>query len=192
MWRQDEGGRFALYLLIGLACLAFPGSFQAQPEDRQDDPFVTRTALREVILLTEEEAGQFRLTVGQLKSAVQTKSLTKSLKSIDGPRIIFQEPDLIDGMVRTATPLDLSVAFKPNLAPVDKTSLKVQARKGIFRKSLTDIVMPYMIPDGEGGWSFVIENVRIPQGNFRIEISIADQRDGETVQEFLFQVTKRL
>ena len=52
--------------------------------------------------------------------------------------------------------------------------------------------MPYVIPDGEGGWSFVIENVSIPQGNFPIEITIADQRDGETVQEFLFQVTKPL
>ena len=196
MWRQGEGGRFALYLLIAFVCLAvsgsFQASFQAQLEGRQDDPLATRAALREVILLTEEEAGGLRLTEAQLESAIQAESFTKSLKSSDGPRIIFQKPDLIDGVVRTTTPLALSVAFQPNLAPVDKASLKVQARKGIFRKSLTDIVMPYVIPDGEGGWSFVIENVRIPQGNFRIEITIADQRAGETVQEFLFQVTKRL
>ncbi|MDE0205619.1 MAG: hypothetical protein OXP66_06295 [Candidatus Tectomicrobia bacterium] len=191
MWRQGERGRLALCLLISLACL-FPGLFQAQPVGQQDYPLETRTALREVILLTEEEAGQFRLTAEQLKAAVQTKSIAKSVKSIDGPHIIFQKPDLIDGLVRTTTPLSLSVAFQPNLAPVDKASLKVRARKGIFGKNLTDIVLPYVVPHGEGGWSFVIENVRIPQGNFRIEITIADQEGGETVQEFLFQVTKRL
>ena len=192
MRQGSKHDRFIVYVLVGLICLSVPGPFQAQPEPRQDGRLAARTALREVLLLTEEEAGQFRLTEEQLKSAVQTKSLAKSLKNISGPRIVFQKPDLIDGIVRTTTPLALSVAFKPNLAPIDKTSLKVRARKGIFRKNLTDIVMPYVKPDDEGGWSFVIENVSIPQGNFRIEITIADQRDGETVQEFLFQVTKRL
>lgn len=191
MWQRGECGRFALYLLIGLAWL-FPGSFQAQPEGRQDDPLGTRASLREVILLTDEEAGDFRLTETQLEAAFQAESFAKSLEISDGPRIIFQEPDLIDGLVKTTTPLDLSVAFEPNLAPINMQSLEVRARKGIFRKSLTHIVMPYVTPDGEGGWSFVIENVTIPQGNFRIEITIADQRDGETVQEFLFQVTKQL
>ena len=148
-----------------------------------------RTSLREVILLTEEEAGQLRMTAEQLRLEVQTK--TKSLKSISGPHIVFQKPDLIEGVVRTTTPLDLSVAFKPNLAPVNMESLAVRARKGIFKKNLTDIVMPYVKPDDDGGFSFAIESAVIPRGNFRIEITIADQNGERTIQGYHFQITRQ-
>ena len=184
MRQKDKHERFMVYVLIGLLSLSIPGRFQARSE-RQDDYPVPR----EVVLMTEEEAVQFRLTEATLMEAVQSQ--TKSLKSISGPRIVFREPGIIDGIVRTTTPLDLSVAFEPNLAPVDVQSLEVRARKGLFKKSLTSIVMPYVIPDGDGGWSFGIAGASIPHGNFRIEISISDQNGERTAQTYYFQVSRR-
>ena len=185
MRQKDKHGRFMVYVLIGLLCLSIPGRFQARPERVGGD----YPAPRDVILLTEEEAVQFRLTEETLMEAVQSQP--KSLQSISGPRIVFREPDIIDGIVRTTTPLDLSVAFKPNLAPINMESLEVRARKGILKKSLTSIVMPYVMPDGEGGWSFVVESASIPRGNFRIEIAIADRNGERTVESFYFQVTRQ-
>lgn len=176
--------RVMLCVLVGLLCLSFPGLFQAQSEQPA------------VILLTEEEAARLRLTEEQFEWQVEYQRGTLSHGDSDpqpGPRIDFQSPAIDDdGVIRATTPLDLSVAFKPNRAPVNMESLEVRARKGVFKKIMTSTVLPYVVPDGDGGWRFVVESVAIPRGRFRIEIDIADENGEKTIQTYFFQITREI
>jgi hypothetical protein len=63
------------------------------------------------------------------------------------------------------------------------TSLQVKARKGIFKKSLTERLQPYI-----QGTSIVAQKVKMPSGQFIIEIDIADQEGARTFQRYYLQV----
>ena len=175
--------RVMLCVPAGLLCFSLLGLIQAQPKQGA------------VVLLTEEEAARLRLSEEQFEWQVEYERGTLSSDNSDpqpGPRIEFQSPDLIDGLrVETTTPLDLAVAFRPNRAPVNGLSLKVVARKGVFWKDLTDMVLPYLVRDGDG-WRFIIQSAAIPRGNFRIEIDIADENGVPTVQSYFFRITKEI
>jgi len=106
---------------------------------------------------------------------------------LQGPVIIIQKPKVIEieegPTIFTVSPTDLSVLFKRNEAPVDMSTLKVWAKRGLFKKSLTELLKPYM-----KGTMLQAESVEIPEGRFRIGFEIADERGQKTVVEYRLEV----
>jgi hypothetical protein len=105
-----------------------------------------------------------------------------------GPIIIVQKPTVVDldnvQTIEAATPIDIDVLFQPRSLPVDMNSLDIEARKGFFSKSLTDMLKPYV-----HGTSLQVQNAQIPQGKFLLEISIADQEGDTTTQSYRLEIT---
>jgi hypothetical protein len=158
-------------LIIGLVSLMHGGAAPAQ--SAQDET--------EVVLLTDAEAEQLRVTDADLLLPVSTPMTS------DGPHIVLRRPDITGTgktpTVTTSSPTDLTVVFEPNRAPIDMTSLQVKARKGIFKQSLTERLQPYI-----QGTSIVAQKVKMPSGKFIIEIDIADQEGARTFQRYYLQV----
>ncbi|MCK6553162.1 hypothetical protein L6Q96_01045 [Candidatus Binatia bacterium] len=104
-----------------------------------------------------------------------------------GPRIDVKAPQVrtdTDGaLIETRTPASLVIRFEPNPAPVNMGSLEVTARKGIFSKSLTDLLKPYV-----KGTSLAVDAVEIPAGKFIVEIAVADENGAQTVETFRLRV----
>jgi hypothetical protein len=146
------------------------------------DPQTSPTLLG-VALLTNEEAHQFQLTDQEwlLPTAMPSPG--------QGPHVMVQKPQVLaasETPTLTATsPTDLLVVFKPNRAPVNMDSLEVQARKGIFKISLTDRLKPYI-----QGTTIQAPNLEIPSGKFLIEIGIADVQGERTFRKYYLQVNK--
>ncbi len=94
------------------------------------------------VLFGPADAGKLRMTNEEWGHVARSRSLST------GPIIAVEKPkvDDIDGVptIATDTPTDLLVVFKQRTAPVDMNSLDVEARKGWFSKSLTDMVRPYV------------------------------------------------
>lgn len=89
-------------------------------------------------------------------------------------------------IVQLRTPTELWVEFEQGSAPVDMDSLEVQARRGIFTKSLTDAFRPYV-----RGTALRVRDVEVPAGRFLIEISIADVTGTITAETYRLQVDTR-
>jgi len=136
-----------------------------------------------ITLLTPLEADQLRLTDSEWLQSGRTRSLTLP----EGPRIVMQRPSVKEtgaGLTIVAgTPTDFYILFEPNQAPVNMDSLQIRARKGIFAKSLTAVLHPYI-----RGTSLQANTVRIPEGRFRIEIGIADMAGAQTIQTYALEV----
>ena len=164
-----------LSVLLGVVWLSVSGPLQAQ------------TGFERPFLLTEEEAGKLRLPrepdfykSGPSQETLQSPS--------SGPTIVFKRPALVDEnaalpTLTITTPLDLSIAFEPNLDAVDMASLKVRAVKGWFHRSLTERLQPHV-----EGTTLIVQNLNIPVGTFRVEISIADRRGRRTVRAYYLYV----
>jgi uncharacterized protein YndB with AHSA1/START domain len=139
-----------------------------------------------VVLLTPEEAKQLRMTMRDWPPTRRTRGLVVPA----GPRIVVQTPQLKDTgtgqTIETVTPANLVITFEQNAAPVDMHSLQVTARKGLFSKTLTEILAPYV-----QGTTLQVRNATIPQGNFLIEIEIADGKGARTVETYRLHVTER-
>ena len=69
--------------------------------------------------------------------------------------------------------------FEPREVAVDMRSLAVWARKSICKKSLTDWLKPYI-----RGNTIVVDGLKLPTGQFVLEIQIAD-KDGERTSQKL-------
>lgn len=103
-----------------------------------------------------------------------------------GPTIVVRRPQLVPGdvpTIETQSPTDLDVIFEPRDAPVRMDSLNVEARKGFFSRSLTDLVRPYVHGD-----SIEMTNVEIPSGRFMLDISIADTSGNITDATYRLEV----
>jgi hypothetical protein len=62
-------------------------------------------------------------------------------------------------------------------------SLRVQARKGIFTKSLTETLQPYT-----RGTRVEATAVQVPEGRFAIQIDIADLQGRKTSETYRLEV----
>ena len=85
-------------------------------------------------LLTENEAVKLRLPGGPDRYKSGPSQETLQFPS-PGPTILFKWPPLVEQtthppILTITTPLDLSIAFEPNLDTVDMASLEVCAVKG--------------------------------------------------------------
>ena len=167
--------RFILSVLVGFVHLSAPGQLRAQ----SDAPPAHS------VLLTEEEAEQLRLTGEEWLQPVRGRQPRSQ-----GPSIVFQSPSITSvranpPTITTVTPLNLFVTFEPNPAPIDMASLKVQAKKGLLRKSLIDRLRPFI-----AGTTIRAEDLEIPTGKFYIEIEIADSDGQKTLREYYLQVSE--
>jgi hypothetical protein len=135
-------------------------------------------------LFTPQEAQQLQLT----EEIEQPRTRTRALQR--GPRIVIQNPLVRDTpagpTIETVSPTDLLVAFEADSTPVDMDSLQIQARKGIFSKSLTPLLRAYVV-----GTSLQARQLQIPAGRFRIEIAIADRNGAQTVEAYYMLVRER-
>jgi hypothetical protein len=75
------------------------------------------------------------------------------------------------------------VLFNKRPAPVDMESLHVIAKKGIFSKTLTDRLKPYI-----QGTSIIAKRIKFPEGRFLIQISIADLKGMKTTETYRLKV----
>jgi hypothetical protein len=62
-------------------------------------------------------------------------------------------------------------------------SLNVEARKGLFSKSLTNLLRPYIRGD-----RIEVTNLEIPSGRFMLDVSIADTNGNTTAASYLLEV----
>ena len=121
-------------------------------------------------LLTAEEARQLDMNEADWKALRIEKY--RALPE-QGPRIEIKKPTpkLEEGksIIDMQQPADLLVAFIKNKADIDMSSLEIVASKGIFSVSLTDRLRPYIKQ-----YSLEAKDIKIPEGNYVITISIAD------------------
>jgi hypothetical protein len=140
---------------------------------------------QELILLTSEEAMQLRLTTEDLDRETGSAPRTRTISL--GPRIVIQKPQITGTAthptLETDSPADIIVAFEALHAPVNMDSLQVTAKKGWFTKSLTDRLTPFV-----EGTQLAATGVKIPRGQFLIQIAIADQQGTERVETYRLTV----
>ena len=164
------------YMTIIVSVLLSLGTF-VQAASQSDQSKAT-----DLVLITQSEAAELRLTDEDLLTPIGTPPL-----STDGPLILLRRPEVIKkgktALINTGSPTDLMILFEPNQAPINMQSLKVQARKSFFKKSLTKRLQPYI-----RGTSIIAHNVELPSGNFLIEIEIADQVGDTTFQRYRIKV----
>lgn len=111
---------------------------------------------------------------------------TDSASSVNGPSIVFEKPlPSQSAMIETGSPTALIISFGSKEADVDMSTLKIQATKGMFSKSLTPLIKPYL-----QGTRLEADKIEVPTGNFRIEISVADKNGNITRNVYGLTVTK--
>jgi hypothetical protein len=136
-----------------------------------------------LVLFTAEEADQLRLTGEEWLVAVDMPRISH------GPHIVLRHPEVDTASdtptIQTTSPTALQVLFQENRAPVDMASLRVWAKKGIFSKSLTQRLQPYI-----RGTSLEAQGLELPTGRFLIGIEIADRQGAKTTQSYFLEVTK--
>lgn len=165
--------RSFLVILLMIPTIVCGGcSNQTQPIDK------------ELVLLTPEEATRLRLTDEEWE---QEFGLIPVLPKdpLKGPNILIKRPKInhASTSIETISPIDFLISFEENLAPVDMDSLRIIAKKGFFKKSLLGLLQPYI-----SGTTIDVKAVDWPEGNFQIQIAIADSNGERTVQNFRLKV----
>lgn len=144
-------------------------------------------AQSQLVLFTVEEAKRLRHTDREWNDSAETL-VFRGLAP--GPRISVKAPRIESttsgSVIQMRTPGDFWVEFEQVGAPVNMHTLAVQARRGMFSKSLTDVFEPYI-----QGTRLRAENVQLPSGRFLIEISIADVNGTATAKTYRLQVDPR-
>jgi len=146
-------------------------------------PFPARArppAADRVVLFTIDDARKLRLSNEEWNDISRSRALSA------GPLIVIRSPQVVPGdvpTIETRTPANLVVLFEARNSPVDMSSLEVEAHKGFFSKSLTDLLRPYIHGD-----AIELSRVEIPAGKFMLVISIADQARDTTVMTYRLEV----
>ncbi len=135
-------------------------------------------------LLSNQEAEKLLLTEQEWRQSVRTRGLNT------GPQIIVKAPQLKESdkgpIMEMTVPAELDIVFQENGDPVDMSTLDIVASKGIFSKSLTDRIKPYI-----NGTEIHVKELKIPKkGRFRIKVEISDTGGGKTVENYCVVVKK--
>jgi hypothetical protein len=133
-----------------------------------------------MVLFTQQEARELRLNEREWRHMTKARALSM------GPTIIVRRPPLTPGdipTIETQSPTALDVIFEPRYAPVRMDSLNVTARKGLFSKSLTELLRPYIRGD-----TIEVSRVEIPTGRFMLDVSIADTEGNATNTSYHLEV----
>ena len=138
----------------------------------------------ESFFLSAEEAEQLHLSEAEWSMPpILSRGISK------GPRIDVQLPIIKDESnptLEAVSPLSMQVVFQENNGPVDMESLEVTAKKGFFSKSLTDRIKPFI-----EGTTLKTSGLKIPNGKFKIQISIADLQGNQTSSEYRLIITEK-
>jgi hypothetical protein len=136
------------------------------------------------VLFTPQDAAVLRLTEQEWTEPMRLRAIS------GGPRIVFQRPPVREAaqgpLLETSTPMDLLVAFEARGAAVDMQSLRVQACKGLFCKSLTETLRPYIRET-----RVEAKDVQVPEGRFAIQVAIADLQGRKTSEAYRLEVRGR-
>jgi hypothetical protein len=136
------------------------------------------------ILFTPQDAEGLRLTEEEWTKPLRTREISV------GPRIVFQRPQVREAaqgpLLETSTPVDLLVVFEARGVAVDMQSLRVQACKGLFCKSLTETLRPYIRET-----RVEARDVQVPEGRFAIKIDITDLQGRKTSGTYRLEVRGR-
>ena len=133
-----------------------------------------------VVLFTSQEARELRLNEREWRHGARQRALAM------GPKIVVRRPPLMPGdipTIETQSPTDLLVIFEPRDSPVSMDSLNITARKGLFSKSLTELLRPYIRGD-----AIEVSRVEIPTGRFMLDVSIADTKGNTTSTSYRLEV----
>ncbi len=135
-------------------------------------------------LLSDQEAEKLLLTEEEWQQSVHTRGLNT------GPQIIVNIPKLKESdkgpILEMAVPAELNIVFQENGTPVDMSTLNIVASKGIFSKSLTARIKPYI-----KGTEIHVKELKIPKkGKFRVKVEISDTGGGKTVENYRVKVKK--
>lgn len=156
-----------LFITVLLALMAVPAS--------AGEPFR---------LFSPEEAQELQLDDAEWEAGARPKSVGLGV----GPKIEVKKPLVLETdkglLIDAPTKLDLLVLFKDGVSAVDMASLNIKARKGWFSKNLTDRLKPYLL-----GQTILANDIEIPAGRFKLEISIADTGGNESIQEYLCEIS---
>ncbi|MGE4298016.1 MAG: hypothetical protein AB7E47_08310 [Desulfovibrionaceae bacterium] len=136
------------------------------------------------VLFSPEDAQALRLDQQEWDAAGMT---AKALNLSPGPGIRVVVPDVVEtesGPIVAVPPVaTILVEFLENTAPVDMATLDIVARKGWFSRSLTAKLAPYV-----EGTRLQARNLRIPTGQYKLEMRIKDIAGHATEQTFRFEV----
>jgi hypothetical protein len=146
----------------------------------------------DLILFTDQDAAQ--LDLDQLPEKESYSYFSQHIfptrtVSAKGPRIKFMQPPVTlaakGPTLETQSPTDLIVSFGESSSgnPADMSTLEVVGKKGFFKKALTDKLKPYIV-----GSQIKATNIKIPNGKFHLQISIADTAGVETIANYLLVV----
>ena len=139
-----------------------------------------------LLLFGEDDAQQLRLSEQEMIDL--RPPLTRKL--VLGPGIQIKKPSTQDtdggDTIVTLTPMNLLVEFVETIAPVDMESLEVKVKKGWFSKSLTDKLKPYV-----KGTTIEANNLKVPEGRYLIEFSVADSNGTETKATYGLKVVRQ-
>jgi len=133
-----------------------------------------------LVLFTAQEARELRLNEREWRQVAKVRALEI------GPKIVVRRPPLMPGdipTIATQSPTDLLVIFEPRDAPVSMDSLNITARKGLFSKSLTELLRPYIRGD-----TIEVSRVEIATGRFMLDVSIADTKGNTTNTSYRLEV----
>ena len=148
------------------------------------NPSSVALAGNEFLLLTTEEAQQLDLTDEQWNTP-RPKFTFRGKHN--GPRIAILRPELVDTdsgpTVFTGTPLDILIVFEATDAPILMKTLRVKAKKGMFTRSLTDRLTPYI-----RGTTLDVRGAEVPTGRFNIVLEISDAKGVRTVTMYRLSV----
>lgn len=128
-------------------------------------------------LFSEEDAQTLRIEGDAWDTVPRARGATL------GPVIVVEVPRVtrVDGgeAIVTMSPTSMTVVFEENEAPVNMSSLDISAKKGVFSKSLTEMMAPYV-----EGTTLAVENLTVPSGKYQIQIVVEDLEGHETKRTY--------
>ncbi len=140
------------------------------------------------MLLSEEEAAELNLDQLPEKARygyVNRYFMVTRGNASNGPRIEIVRPSVTIAeagpTIETQSPTEFFVSFEKSASgnPADMRTLKVIGKRCFFIKELTERLKPYIV-----GSKIKASNLKIPNGRFHLEVSIADTAGVETVEHY--------
>jgi hypothetical protein len=141
-------------------------------------------------LFAAEEAERLRLLEEEWKIIDEILTRRQALSAL-GPLIAVRSPRVQPTQpiptIETLTPVNLTVHFMENGAPVKLETLEMCGKAWGFQRCFTDKLKPYLNANTN---LLDVPNLDIPTGKYVIEIRIADEQGQETVAYYKIAVTE--
>lgn len=142
------------------------------------------------VVLTHDGWKKDEAYTTELAPYFHESAVTKT--KMQGPAINFNHGDtvtleLADGQL-PKLPIDVSITKGPSGSKIDRTSLKVRAKKGVLWKSITDQILgwlePAECPEDQCNNLALVENFdlsRFGSGNYKFIVDIRDASGLRTI-----------